>query len=741
MPVHGDVNGVPVEFIGWSEEKTDTIYSAGENYEEKGEVITSLTITEDTTVYAVWGYDSNRDGTPDALQVLIRPADMTIYTGGEGYLGTVEDTDGNTVDTVDSGLPEPGFYFTLPYDMNQAVKQASGAAEDEAVNLTGYLTITARTNEGEERSWSVRLYDPAAGHNSAVGGRYVYSFEVPDTQDPVRLQFTDEEGNIVISDEFDVSDALYQTYSMGIYKGAVSGSTVQATVTIQEQEYAASVGSEDGTLTVRGVTGEEVLTEIADNINGKVDEITAAVSGDVPNYYINGSKILVGDQESVRLLADEIVDSELEDGSYTHEKLLEIAGDNVPDYGSRLEYEFKYLDLVDTSNGNVWVTMGDQDTLTVYWPYPSGTGKNDEFTLIHYKGLDREFDLNEIENQSVETEIYSTENGTLECTDYGIKLTVSSFSPFVLIWEKNSSSGGGTTYYTLHYESNGGTAYEDTRHASGTVVELDKIPVREGYTFTGWYADEDLTEPVTSVQMTSSKTVYAGWEITGVPEWLNGDDHFAYVVGYPDGTVQPLSSVTRAEVATIFFRLLTDEVREEYLTETNNFADVNPDDWYNTAISTMAAMGVLKGRTSSEFAPDEPITRAEFAAICARFDTGLTDGDSNFTDIAGHWAESEIERAAMLGWITGYTDGTFRPENQITRAEAVTMINRVLQRLPENEEDLLEDMNIWPDNASDAWYYIAVQEATNSHDFERKDDGVHETWTALEENPDWTEYE
>ncbi|WP_125116259.1 S-layer homology domain-containing protein [Agathobaculum sp. Marseille-P7918] len=165
------------------------------------------------------------------------------------------------------------------------------------------------------------------------------------------------------------------------------------------------------------------------------------------------------------------------------------------------------------------------------------------------------------------------------------------------------------------------------------------------------------------------------------------------------------------------------------------------DNWYNTAVSTMAALGIIKGRTETTFEPDAPITRAEFAAICARFDTGRTDGDSNFTDLSGHWAKDEIERAATLGWITGYPDGTFRPENAITRAEAMTMINRVLQRLPEDESDLLSNMQTWPDNLSSAWYYLAVQEATNSHDFDRKDDGVHEKWTALTANPDWTAFQ
>ena len=303
------------------------------------------------------------------------------------------------------------------------------------------------------------------------------------------------------------------------------------------------------------------------------------------------------------------------------------------------------------------------------------------------------------------------------------------------------STGGGTTYYTLKYESNGGTAYDDERYTSNTVVELDKVPSREGYTFTGWYADAELTDHITEIKMTSNKTVYAGWEAAEVPDWLNGDDHFAYVTGYPDGTVKPQNNISRAEVATIFFRLLMPEIRDENLTQTSQFTDVSADAWYNTAVSTMAELGIINGRTADSFAPDASITRAEFAAICARFDTNERDGDSNFSDIAGHWAEAEIEQAATLGWINGYSDGTFHPDNAITRAEAMTMINRVLQRLPETEDDLLDDMNVWPDNQPSAWYYLAVQEATNSHDFDRKDDGVHETWTGMTADPDWMQYQ
>ena len=321
-----------------------------------------------------------------------------------------------------------------------------------------------------------------------------------------------------------------------------------------------------------------------------------------------------------------------------------------------------------------------------------------------------------------------------------VAATVTDNAVYTAQWAKNSSSSHHSTRYTLHYESNGGTAYKDERYSSGTKVTLDKTPTRESYTFTGWYADKELTQKISSIKMTSEKTVYAGWKASTVPDMLNGDDHYAYVVGYSDGTVRPNANISRAEVATIFFRLLKEEVRDDNLTTENTFADVTNGQWHNKAISTMAKLGVVKGRSAEAFDPDTPITRAEFATICARFDKTQISTSSNFTDISGHWAEKYIERAATLGWIAGYPGGTFRPNNYITRAEAMTMINRVLCRVPQSADDLLENMTVWPDNKPADWYYLAVQEATNSHEFERKG-AVNEKWTKLANGSDWRQYQ
>ncbi|WP_418127794.1 S-layer homology domain-containing protein [Agathobaculum butyriciproducens] len=226
-----------------------------------------------------------------------------------------------------------------------------------------------------------------------------------------------------------------------------------------------------------------------------------------------------------------------------------------------------------------------------------------------------------------------------------------------------------------------------------------------------------------------------------VPTGLNGDDHYAYIVGYPDSTVRPQNGITRAEVATIFFRLLTDETRNANSTKTNSYSDVAAGAWYNHAVSTLSAMGIVKGDSQGKFNPNAPITRAEFAAIAARFDDKANTTAVDFSDIASHWAKNEISAAANNGWINGYTDGTFRPNNKITRAEAMTLVNRVLKRLPETAEDLHNDMIKWSDNSdTSAWYYLAVQEATNSHYYDLKEN-KHEKWSKLRETRDWTELE
>ena len=217
---------------------------------------------------------------------------------------------------------------------------------------------------------------------------------------------------------------------------------------------------------------------------------------------------------------------------------------------------------------------------------------------------------------------------------------------------------------------------------------------------------------------------------------LNTKDHIAYIIGRPGGLIYPEDDITRAEVATVFFRLLTEEARAENWAERSPYPDVMPEDWFNHEISTLTRAGILKGRPDGTFGPDESITRAEVATICARFfDTDVRD--KTFSDIEGHWAQKEIEIACSSGILNGYPDGTYRPDQPITRAEFIAIVNRVLNRVA-HKDHLHADMICWPDNMNtEIWYYADVQEATNSHLYSRKAGDAYEIWTEILTPPDW----
>ena len=303
------------------------------------------------------------------------------------------------------------------------------------------------------------------------------------------------------------------------------------------------------------------------------------------------------------------------------------------------------------------------------------------------------------------------------------------------------------------------TAAKVKKGGSYTVAPVQTTS-QSRYTFSGWRINgsgdvvteiKDIQQDVKLIGVWTRRSSGGGGGSSkptvdipdDVPTGLNGDDHFAYIVGYPNGNVEPNGNITRAEVATIFFRLLTEEVRTANSTQSNSLSDVTRGQWFNHAVSTLSSMGIVKGHNDGTFAPNAPITRAEFAAIAARFDDKNTDTSSKFTDIASHWAKNEIGIAANKGWINGYPDGTFRPNQYITRAEAMTLVNRVLNRRPENSSDLLDSMIKWPDNSdASAWYYLAVQEATNSHAYSDKSkDDKYEKWTTIRDARDWTELE
>lgn len=343
-------------------------------------------------------------------------------------------------------------------------------------------------------------------------------------------------------------------------------------------------------------------------------------------------------------------------------------------------YQAQYLDLVDANNGNAWVKASGN--VTVYWGYPEGTDSSDNFTLYHFTDLHRDGSNSGFDI----ADIGSSDIEVVEVTKtaYGIAFEVEpgGFSPFVLVWS-------------------------DTYNPPIIIPPVE--PEEPDYT----------------------------------PNWLNTTDHFGYIIGYEDGTVKPNAGITRAEVATIFFRLLTDEARERFWCETNDYSDVADGSWYNNAVSTLSNMGILGGYEDGTFRPNASITRAEFAKIAVSFfDWADIEAVNDFVDVSDSaWYADYVAVAAEIGLIEGYGGNVFRPEAAITRAEACAIINRTLGRAPDAEHLLPESqMNTWPDNSdTGVWYYAHIQEATNSHDYSWI--GDIEQWTEKLPEIDWDKFQ
>ena len=308
---------------------------------------------------------------------------------------------------------------------------------------------------------------------------------------------------------------------------------------------------------------------------------------------------------------------------------------------------------------------------------------------------------------------------------------------------------GITYYYDVTYDANTKDFKGKVPEDSNKYKKDDKVTVlsngdlaREGYIFKGWNTKADGTGESYSAKdtfnITEDTTLYAQWKKEDI---LDKQNHNAYIIGYPDGTVQPDGNITRAEASAIYFRLLTDEAREELWRTKNNYTDVTKEAWYNNEVSTLSNAGVIKGYPEGDFKPDGAITRAEFASMTSRFlsdSVKATNGKLN--DIADHWAEKDINKLVAAGIIEGYEDGSFKPDKSITRAEAAKIVNGILERTP-HKDGLLKDMKVWKDNNEKAWYYIDIQEATNTHEYERKTNKDPEKWTKILEGRDWNKYE
>ena len=296
--------------------------------------------------------------------------------------------------------------------------------------------------------------------------------------------------------------------------------------------------------------------------------------------------------------------------------------------------------------------------------------------------------------------------------------------------------GGGGSMLALIFNIDGDTSVVDAIYGK-TLVRFDELtyPTKPGYKFDGWYYDSTLKRKVEGDVKIGNKVTLYGHFISDI---LDTEDHFAYVIGYPDGTVRPSNHITREEVTTIFYRLLREDKVVSIVSTDNDFTDVTIDRWSNKAISSLAKEGYVKGYEDGSFRPEQYITRAEFATMATRYAMLEQNKDLSFVDVNGHWAEEYINKAANAGWVKGYEDGSFGPEQYITRAEVMTIINRMLVRYVD-AEGLHADTKLWTDMDGSEWYYYNVLEATNAHNYDRREDGMLETWTEITPNKIWIE--
>lgn len=668
--------------------------------------------------------------------VTITPADITVYTGGEGYTGVVDNAGSQT--TTANGLPEPGFYITLPDWMNDKL-----GGDANAVDLSDSLTITYE-NGTSTRTWELELYGTEE-HSTTVAdqtrARYIYRIlpgkDETGKEIPIRMQLKD--GNTVItSDKFTPSlTEQYKEYDMSIFSGELDASNITAQLVINGQTVTCAVESATGKLVVRGLTGEDTTTDIWDS-ESKVSgsNITAVAPADV-TYYVNGSKVEVSDTGGVKLLVDDV----LSDGvlaEYIEENMTSIPAGNYT-------YEEKYLDLVDTKNGNAYLTLDEGQKMTMYWPVPSNMNTSKNYYIVHFEALDRNYNNM---NQELETTPPTTVAGTSLVTVNGkqyIKFETGSFSPFVLVYEKTTGGGGGgggTTRYTITAEAGDGGSISPSGRVSVTAGanRTFTITADDGYEIADVIVDD---ESVGAVSSYTFKNVRANHTIkvifkeeagvadpddTGVSSWLNTDDHTAYLSGYPNNLFGANNNMTRAEVAQMLYNLLLDKD----VAITVAFDDVAADAWYADAVNTLASLGMIEGVGNNLFEPERSITRAEFTTIAMRFTNGILEGENIFPDVnPGDWFYDYVVGSIQYGWINGYPDGTFGPNNTITRAEATAIVNRMLGRSA--DEDYVDshttDLRQFTDLADTHWAYYDIMEATNTHDYSKS--GSAETWRGL----------
>lgn len=669
-------------------------------------------------------------------QVVVTPAPITIYMGGaDGYEHVIVDEDTGEI-KASSSLPEPGFRFTLPKMLKEALE-----ANSEIITAVKFYELAS----GKE--WTVAPY--------AEGSSTVYRLVPGEGQTHVRVQFTNAQGQTVTEDQFDVGRNVNQELTMTLYKGEVT----VITAIYDGVRYPIRLG--ESTLTVRGVTDEAQYATVTDDATAPVKGKPAVTAESGTSYTINGSDVPVEDTSGVALLFDSIIDAGSEDRTSLLEDKAEDTMETLnkePASGNRFAYSFQYLDLVDTNNGNAWVKASKD--VTIYWPYPAGTNKDTAFTLLHFEGLHREMETSEIGEQIADCNVSKVT--IVEKTDTHIVLKVGSagFSPFALVWEEKiptytitaTSNGNGsiTPAGVTTVQEGGSQSYtikaDNGYHISDVKVNGVSVGAVESYTFTNVRSNQTIavtfsrnssgggggggghTKPSDPDEDIPDEPGPADPFDTGVGNWLNTKDHTAYLGGYGGGLFGPDDNMTRGQAAQMFYNLLLDKD----VPITVSFTDVAPDAWYATAVNTLASLGIVTGYGNGQFGPDDSITRAQFTTIAMRFANLDTSGENIFTDVSeDDWFYEFVVGAIKYGWIGGYPDGRFGPNDTITRAQVTTIVNRMLGRSADEDyvERNIEALTRFTDVPDTHWAYYNIMEATNAHDYDHVKG--QENWTRL----------
>lgn len=644
--------------------------------------------------------------------IVIRPADITVYEGGDGGYDAVV---GDTGTTSSNSLPHPMFRITTP----------DGTDPKDLTFHNG------------DKSWTV-----------ISDGNGYYHFSEGEGQDNVRVtySYTDENGvkHTVTEDAFDPATMgdVYGQLTIELYPGENNLNDVTAK-TADGKTY--QITAHTGTLIVRAVESSDATRAIEETAPATKLAPNTAMAVEPESgttYTLNDTGVELPEDHDASLLFDDIISSDGK-GDERISKLQEAADTKLGGANENREYQIKYLDLVDANNGNAWITSSNG--IDVYWGYPQDTDRNTEFTLLHFKGLHRDtsggsetgFDPNDI--AGAEIEIIDVEN-----TENGIKFHVGSgdFSPFALVWEERGPIIPPTTYYTITATAGegGAIAPDGTVRVTQGADRTFTISAAEGYVIADVLVDGESIGAVDSYtfeNVRQNHTIEARFQPvsdvadpddTGVSDWLNTDDHLAYLDGYPDNTFQPEEDMTRAEAAQMFYNLL----RDQDVDTTVSFTDVAADAWYAEAVNTLATLEIVDGVGDNRFAPERTITRAEFTTMAMRFCQEIPTGENIFSDVdQDDWFYDYVVGSIQYGWINGYSDGTFRPNDTITRAEVTTIANRMLGRAADEAyvDGHQDQLRAFPDVTKGYWAYYDITEATNAHTYTQDSQG--EDWTGL----------